>query len=94
MALDMRRTKDSVRFEISDGDAVTVVVLLPEDDEAVLVRKLRRIVSLVEADLPPVGQTGGKVITLPTAVSPPRLGDQQRSNGWELYGDADNLPEA
>lgn len=94
MTLTMRRGRTGVRFEFTDGEVESSVTLLPEDDEATLVRKLRRVVELVEGDLPPVGQ-GGKVVTLPSSVPPPapaefpQLGEKQVTNGWEMIKGGD-----
>ncbi|MFG3509670.1 hypothetical protein ACGF5F_29680 [Streptomyces sp. NPDC047821] len=38
----------AVRFEWSDGDVESVVTLSSEDDQETLVRKLKRIIALVE----------------------------------------------
>lgn len=59
MALEMRATGKAVRFEYHDDEASTVVVLSPDEDQEVLVRKLRRVIALVE---------GVPRITYPTDV--------------------------
>ncbi|MFJ2650856.1 hypothetical protein ACIO1C_29575 [Streptomyces sp. NPDC087420] len=52
MALTMSRERSSVRFLWADGEVESTVSLLPEDDEEALVRKLKRIIALVEGEQP------------------------------------------
>ena len=68
-----------VRFEWTDDDVESVVTLSSEDDEASLLRKLKRVIALVEGEqaaLPP----GAPLYAFADAVTggpPPVTG-----NGW------------
>lgn len=86
----------SVRFELADEDAETVVTLSSEDDEATLVRKLGKILALVEDS--ELGRRAPR--TRPetpedqSVWSPPRVGPPENpTNGWaQVYGPPE-LPE-
>ncbi|MEW1547516.1 hypothetical protein [Streptomyces tsukubensis] len=73
------KTKSPVRFEWTDGDVESVVVLLPDDTEADLLRKIRRLLELAGTPALPVrepGQTLGNPIPAGLTL-PPATG-----NGW------------
>ena len=90
MELSMTISRGVARFEVSDGEVESTVTISTSDEPSAVVRKLRRVVELVEGGLPPVGQGGGKVVTLPSSVplpaatEAPALGDKQIGNGWEM----------
>lgn len=99
-------SKYTVRFEWTDGEVESTVSLIPGDDEATLVRKLKRIVALVEGPLADRSmQHAAHVGTmlgmdpntfrkaLPVAAEPPQLGPEQAANGWELLA-PDDLEDA
>lgn len=50
--LTMKRGRDCVKFEVVDGEVESVVTLLPEDDEETLLRKMKRVIALVESEAP------------------------------------------
>jgi hypothetical protein len=56
----------SVRFEFMDDDVESVVTLSSDDDQDILVRKLKRIIALVEGEQ---GAPPPKVAPLPQGVS-------------------------
>lgn len=76
----------TARFEWVDDDVESVVTLSSEDDQETLVRKLKRIVTLVE---------GESVGLAPAHVLPPRMGEighyggvdiaPQTGNGWAAF---------
>jgi len=90
----------TARFEWVDDDAEWVVTLSSEDDEPTLVRKLKRIVALVEGEQ-------GQVVTRrvrtdvqaikdwPGPAQGPDVsgGDVQPTNGWTATYAAPALPE-
>lgn len=78
----------TVRFEWTDDDVESVVTLSSEDDEGTIIRKMRRIIALVEGEqepnvspLPhPVAAAVRKAYGLPPVEPPPQTG-----NGWAAY---------
>jgi hypothetical protein len=48
MALVMKLGRAAVRFEWSDGEVESTVTVAFKDDQEVLVRKLKRVIALVE----------------------------------------------
>lgn len=72
----------TVRFEWTDDDVESVVTLSSEDDEAGLLRKLKRVIALAEGEQAlPVRQPGA---TLPPMLIHPATDDTppQTGNGW------------
>lgn len=98
--LTLRVTKP-VRVEWSDGDMETTVVLDPGDDQETLVRKLRKVLALVEggqgkAALEKYTQAlrqveestrpqGGDALTGAVAAQP--------GNGWKALYEPPEVPE-
>lgn len=93
------RSKTPVRFEYTDGTAETAVIVSSDDDEATLVRKLQRVVDLVQGL--PVRQPGA-ALQAAKAEFPPLFDAQaaeaalaaQQALGWTEDMDLDQLPEA
>jgi hypothetical protein len=89
MTLSMKMFKDKVRFEWTDGEVESVVSLTAEDSEESALRKLKRVIALVEG-----GSETGRAVqkylealprpagaTLNVAAAP------QPTNGWAaVYG--------
>lgn len=83
MTLIMKTAKGAAIFEWADEDAETVVKIEPTDDDEVMVRKLKRIIALVE----------GEQAALPPGVPAYAMGPEQvrkdrqplPSNGWAAY---------
>ncbi|MGA4942128.1 hypothetical protein [Streptomyces cinereoruber] len=82
------KTKNA-RFEWVDDDVESVVTLSSEDDEPTLVRKLKRIVALVEG--------GQAQATVPVVVGVDPAGDavvvQTPANGWAAAYGPPPVPE-
>jgi len=83
----------SVRFEWVDDDAEWVVTLSSEDDEPTLVRKLKRIVALVEG-----GQAEALDVVPPLPRGVANALDRAyegtvAANGWAAAFQAPALPE-
>jgi hypothetical protein len=78
----------AVRFEWSDGDVESVVTLSSDDDPETLVRKLKRVIALVEGGQAP------NVSPLPPAAEAvikkayePSVAALATGNGWAaVYG--------
>ncbi|GAA4891055.1 hypothetical protein ACFPM3_20305 [Streptomyces coeruleoprunus] len=96
--MTLRLKTKSVRFELTDEDAETVVTLSSDDDQETLVRKLRRVIALVEGEpsgpqstflvdgsLNPAVKTYGPVVG--TGALP------QPTNGWAAMYGPPALPE-
>jgi hypothetical protein len=83
------KTKNA-RFEWVDDDVESVVTLSSEDDEATLVRKLKRIVALVEG-----GQAQPTIKGWTGPVQGPEVsgGDVLPTNGWAASYGPPALPE-
>lgn len=95
MTLVMRTAKGAVAFECSDEDAETVVKIEPTDTDEVMLRKLKRVIALVEGEqaaLPPgVPEYGVMNFGLAAAAikgTPPA----QPTNGWAAYAEP-KVPE-
>jgi hypothetical protein len=90
----------TVRFEWADADVESVVTLSSGDDQETLVRKLKRIIELVEGQQ---GQEGAKMLrgikgwTAPVQGPDVSGGDilpsQQPTNGWAATYAAPAVPE-
>lgn len=73
----------AVRFEWTDDDVESVVTLSSEDDEATLLRKLKRVIALVEGGQEPRAMlaplpVGPSVMPGPVTVEVPPV----TGNGW------------
>lgn len=94
-------SKYTVTFEWDDSDVSSKVKLIPGDDQETLVRKLKRVIALVEGDgnlasaFGPDGvmQSVQRALGRPVAAEPPQLGPQQVANGWEMLSE-DDLEDA
>jgi hypothetical protein len=101
MALTVKPGKTPLVFEYDDGVVSSSIKILPEDDEAVIVAKLKRVIALVEgagnlaSAFGPDGvmQSVQKALGRPVAAEPPQLGPEQVQNGWEMLS-ADDLEDA
>lgn len=77
----------SVRFEWTDDDVESVVVLSSEDDQDAILRKLRRVLELAGAPALPVREPGATLgYPDPGFVLPPQSG-----NGWAGFDPAQLL---
>lgn len=77
MTLMLKLTRAAARFELTDDDAETVVSITEQDDQDTLLRKLKRVVALVEGERAPrlhVLPPGTEVIHMDPPV--------QTGNGW------------
>jgi hypothetical protein len=87
MTLSMKMFKDKVRFEWTDGEVESVVSLTAEDSEESALRKLKRVIALVEGgQVPepfagvPLGAAYKEAVAKAGEVEPP-------TNGWAaVYG--------
>lgn len=81
-------TRGQVRFEWADEEVESVVSVSPQDDQETIVRKLKRVLALVEGEPEPrspflAGWT--KQVTAPESTFPP-------GNGWAAMA-APELPD-
>lgn len=88
------RSKTPVRFEYKDDTAETNVVLQPEDDEGTLVRKLQRVIEMVQGPVyaVPYTDTTAFVPEGPLFDAAGAEAALVAPNGWD-GADTDNLPE-
>ncbi|MFC8490706.1 hypothetical protein ACFUJU_07850 [Streptomyces sp. NPDC057235] len=87
------KTKNA-RFEWVDDDVESVVTLSSDDDEAALVRKLKRIIALVEGEgaKPFISDWTGPVQG-PEVSGGDVLPSQQPTNGWAAAYGPPAVPE-
>lgn len=89
--MSLKLKTKSVRFEWVDDDVESVVTLSSEDDEATLVRKLKRIIELVEVQQAQEGNAALMRIGIDPAGDAV-VAVQQPTNGWAAYA-APEIPE-
>jgi len=91
VTLTLRPTKTGLRFEYTDDDAETVVSIDKSDDETDTVRKLKRVIALVEggeaAEAPPTGPYRQPKYPALEALPP------QPTNGWQATYGPPALPD-
>jgi len=97
MTLVLRTAKGAVSFEWTDEDAETVVRIEPTDTDEVMLRKLKRVVALVEGEQEPMvtPQSEAALRAYTEAYTglvgePPRL--SQPTNGWAAMAEP-KVPE-
>mgnify|MGYP003578940758 CR=1 FL=1 len=79
MTLIMKTAKGAVSFEWCDADAETVVRIEPTDEDEVMIRKLKRVIALVEGEQWEPRLTARNLTpALPASMVPP----VQTGNGW------------
>ncbi|MFD6250283.1 hypothetical protein [Streptomyces roseolus] len=98
MTLTLRPTKTGLRFEYTDDDAETVVSIDKADTEADTVRKLKRVIALVEGEqgAPPPGVPEYGVLRPGKTLSPhgtEAVPQTPPTNGWEAAYAPPALPE-
>lgn len=92
MTLIMKTAKGAVSFEWCDADAETVVRIEPTDEDEVMIRKLKRVIALVEGE--PVPRTAGAYGDTWTAPPPPGMvAPVQTGNGWATMAAPPEIPE-
>lgn len=91
--MSLKLKTKSVRFEFVDDDVESVVTLSSDDDEAILVRKMRRLIELVEVHQ---GQEGNAALmplaermTAPAVTFVPPA----PTNGWAAAYGPPALPD-
>lgn len=78
MTLVLRLVRGAARFEWSDEDAETVVTVESADTDETIVRKLKRIITLLEGEPEPRSAfLAGWTASPPVHTAPPVTG-----NGW------------
>lgn len=94
MTLVLKLTRDMAKFEVSDDDAETVVAITVNDDQDALLRKLKRVIALVEGEAPPT------LVLPPPAVvrsvmdaKMPADREAQTGNGWAAAYGPPEVPE-
>ena len=94
MTLAMKMFKDKVRFEWTDGEVESVVTLTTEDSEESALRKLKRVIALVEGEpaTPPPGVPEYGVLRTPKYPALDAL-PPQPANGWAAVYGPPELPE-
>lgn len=87
--LVMKMFKDKVRFEWSDGEVESVVTLTSGDSEESAMRKLKRVIALVEGEqAPPLFTPAAPSTSGAVLMSSPQTG-----NGWAAVYGPPELPE-
>jgi hypothetical protein len=96
MTLVMRTAKGAVSFEWNDEDAETVVKIEPTDTDEVMLRKLKRVIALVEGETHLVMRQDGRVEHEPgpldnrTVVT---INPNAATNGWAAAYGPPKVPE-
>jgi hypothetical protein len=85
MTLVMKtQSRGVVRFEWSDEDAETTISIEAQDDDATMIRKLKRVIALVEGEQAPasrrVPDAYDRGVASVMDALPPQTG-----NGWAAY---------
>jgi succinyl-CoA synthetase alpha subunit len=101
MTLELKLTRVLARFEFNDEDAETVVTVSENDDQEALLRKLKRVVALVEGETAVDGIPMKRAGTLAGApvlqVGPYPIGQgptpEQVGNGWAAVYGPPEVPE-
>ncbi|TXS35082.1 hypothetical protein [Streptomyces sp. t39] len=90
MTLVLRTAKGAVSFEWTDDDAETVVRIEPTDPDEVMLRKLKRVIALVEGEQAP--PTAFSALAQAAGTPAAALATPQTGNGWAAFA-APEIPE-
>ncbi|MFC5799104.1 hypothetical protein [Streptomyces formicae] len=85
--LNVKLARGAARFELVDDDAETVVTITEQDDAESILRKMRRVIALVEGEQAPPSAPAYVFTPGPSVMPGPVTVDAslQSSNGWAAF---------
>lgn len=85
MTLVLRPGKTGVRFEFSDEDTETAINIEKTDTDEAMVRKLKRVINLVEGEQGPPAPPGVALAAYDETYKAIVNGPPEPTNGWAKF---------